>query len=45
MKRKSYAAFEQLHFNRFNANNNNIDNYKMLTQELDPEIIQLIKVK
>ncbi len=45
MKRKSYAAFEQLHFKRFNVNNNNIDNYKMLTQELDPEIIQLIKVK
>ena len=45
MKRKSYAAFEQLHFNRLNINYNNIDNYKMLTQELDPEIIQLIKVK
>ena len=45
MKRQSFSSIEQMRFNRAKSELNNIESYKMVTDDLNPEIIEFIKEK
>ncbi len=45
MKRQSFSSIEQMKFNRVKTELNNLESYKMVTDDLNPEIIEFIKEK
>ena len=45
MKRQSFSSIEQMRFNRAKSELNNIESYKMVTDDLNPEIIEYKKEK
>ena len=45
MKRQSFSSIEQMRFNRAKSELNNIESYKKVTDDLNPEIIEFIKEK